>query len=138
VSDAGLTDQISVEEACAHTFGGGPYDLITTFDSLHDQGDPVGIARHIAGQLAPDGTWMIVEPAAGAVVAENLTPAGRLYYAMSMYLCVPHALAQEGGHSLGAQAGEEPIRRLVTAAGFRHFRRVDRTELSAVYEVRHE
>jgi 2-polyprenyl-3-methyl-5-hydroxy-6-metoxy-1,4-benzoquinol methylase len=135
---AGLADRVRVEESWAHTFDGGPYDLVTTFDALHDQGDPVGIARRVAEQLDRDGTWMIVEPMAGATVGENLTPIGRLYYAISIYFCVPNALAQEGGHSLGSQAGEEPIRRVVQAAGFGHFRRVARTELSAVYEVRHE
>jgi len=137
VEAAGLADRIRVAEAWGHTFGGGPYDLVTTFDALHDQGDPVGLARHIFGQLAPDGTWMIVEPAAGATVTENLTPIGRLYYALSIYLCVPNALAQEGGHSLGAQAGEEPIRRVVATAGFGHLRAAARTELTVVYEVRH-
>jgi hypothetical protein len=80
---------------------------------------------------------MIVEPVAGATVTDNLTPTGRLYYTMSMFLCVPNALAREGGHSLGAQAGEEPIRRVIATAGFGHFRRVVHTELSVVYEVRH-
>jgi 2-polyprenyl-3-methyl-5-hydroxy-6-metoxy-1,4-benzoquinol methylase len=137
VEAAGLTDRITVTESWGQTFGGGPYDLVTTFDALHDQGDPVGLARHIHDQLAADGTWMIVEPAAGASVRENLTPIGRLYYALSIYLCVPNALAQEGGHSLGAQAGEEPIRRVVANAGFGHLRTASRTELTVVYEVRH-
>lgn len=137
VDAAGLAGRITVEQSYGHTFGGGPYDLITMFDSLHDQGDPVGLARHVAEQLAPDGTWMIAEPAAGRSVRENLTPIGRLYYAMSMYFCVPNALAQEGGHSLGAQAGEEAIARVVTTAGFGSIRPVARTELTVVYEVRH-
>jgi 2-polyprenyl-3-methyl-5-hydroxy-6-metoxy-1,4-benzoquinol methylase len=137
VADAGLADRVQVEQSWPHTFGGGPYDLVTTFDALHDQGDPVGIARRVAEQLAADGTWMIVEPFAGATVSENLTPTGRLHYAISIFLCVPSALAQEGGHSLGAQAGEGPIRRIAQAAGFGHVRRIAQTELSAVYEVRH-
>jgi hypothetical protein len=41
---------------------GGPYDLVTRFDCLHDMGDPVGAARHIREMLGPDGTWMVVEP----------------------------------------------------------------------------
>ena len=50
------------EVASAQTFDGGPYDLVTTFDSLHDMGDPLGAARHIREMLAPDGTWMVIEP----------------------------------------------------------------------------
>ena len=43
-------------------FTGGPYDLVTMFDCLHDMGDPVGAARHVRDVIADDGTWMIVEP----------------------------------------------------------------------------
>ena len=38
---------------------------MTFFDCLHDMGDPVGAARHVRETLKPDGSWMIVEPAAG-------------------------------------------------------------------------
>ena len=105
-AEAGLADRVSFEVATAQTFAGGPYDLVTTFDCLHDMGDPVGAARHVRQRLAPDGTWMIVEPLAGDTVADNLNPVGRVYYSFSTFLCVPNALSQDGGYSLGAQAGE--------------------------------
>ena len=117
-------------------FSGGPYDLVTSFDCLHDMGDPVGAARHVRDLLAPDGSLMVVEPAAGPTVADNLNPVGRVYYSFSTFLCVPSALSQDGGYSLGAQAGEEPIRRLATDAGFTRFRRVAETPFNIVYEAR--
>ena len=80
-------------------------DLVTTFDCLHDMGDPLGAAQHVRRSLAPDGTWMIVEPAAGDTVAENLNPVGRVFYGFSTFLCVPNAVSQPGGYALGAQAG---------------------------------
>ena len=79
---------------------------------------------------------MVVEPFAGDAVADNLNPVGRVYYSFSTFLCVPNALSQDGGHSLGAQAGEEPIRRLATDAGFTRFRRAAETPFNIVYEVR--
>jgi 2-polyprenyl-3-methyl-5-hydroxy-6-metoxy-1,4-benzoquinol methylase len=136
VAEAGLGDRVRVEVRCAHELSHGPYDLVTIFDALHGMGDPVGVARRIAEQLAPDGTWMIVEPSAGATVAENLTPMGRVQYALSMFVSVPNALSQEGGYSLGAQAGGEPIRRLATAAGFSRFRLAATGPFCAVYEAR--
>jgi SAM-dependent methyltransferase len=132
----GLDGRVRFEVADAQTFGGGPYELVTTFDALHDMGDPLGAARNIRRQLSDDGTWMIVEPAAGGSVAENLNPVGRVYYAFSAFLCVPNALSQDGGYSLGAQAGEEPVRRLATDAGFGRFRRVAETPFNLVYEAR--
>ncbi len=96
----------------------GGYDLVAAFDCLHDTGDPVGAAAHVLASLAPDGTWLIVEPVAGGRVEDNLNPVGRAYYGFSTLLCVPNALSQEVGLALGAQAGEASIRHLVTAAGY--------------------
>src|SRR5690606_41715566 len=67
--------------ASAKNFPGRDYDLIATFDALHDMGDPAGAARHALQALTPDGTWMIVEPYAGDRVEDNLNPIGRAYYA---------------------------------------------------------
>jgi SAM-dependent methyltransferase len=134
--DAGVNGRVSFEVASAQTFDGGPYDLVTTFDCLHDMGDPLGAARHIRERLAPDGTWMIVEPYAGDSVADNLNPVGRVYYGFSTFLCVPNALSQAGGYTLGAQAGEEPMRQLANAAGFTRVRRVAETPFNIVYEAR--
>ena len=136
VADAGLAGQVTFDVASAQTFNGGPYDLVTTFDCLHDMGDPVGAARHIRDMLAPDGAWMVVEPYAGHCVADNLNPVGRVYYSFSTFLCVPNALSQDGGYSLGAQAGEEAIRRLAADAGYAGFRRVAETPFNIVYELR--
>ncbi|MGY1747230.1 methyltransferase domain-containing protein [Blastococcus sp. SYSU D00695] len=135
-AEAGVASTVSFEVARARDFGGGPYDLVTTFDCLHDMGDPPGAARNIREQLAPDGTWMIVEPAAGDTVEANLNPVGRVYYSFSTFLCVPNALSQDGGHALGAQAGEAAIRRIVTDAGFSRFARVAETPFNIVYEAR--
>ena len=135
-TDAGIADRVTFEVAGAGSFSGSGYDLATTFDCLHDMGDPLGAARHIRSQIAADGTWMIVEPFAGASVTENLNPVGRVYYSFSTFLCVPNALSQDGGYSLGAQAGEEPVRRLAADAGFTRFRRVAETPFNIVYEAR--
>ena len=105
------------KSSSAQTFSGSGYDLVATFDCLHDMGDPLGAARHIREALATDGTWLIVEPYAGDAVSDNLNPLGRMYYSASSFLCVPNGLSQPGGYSLGAQAGERRIRQVVTDAG---------------------
>jgi hypothetical protein len=109
---------------------------VTTFDSLHDMGDPLTAARHIRQSLAPDGTWMIVEPFAQDDPSGNQNPVGRVYYNFSTFLCLPNAMSQSGGYTLGAQAGEAAIRRVVTDAGFTRFRRVAETPFNLVYEAR--
>ncbi|MBN9619328.1 MAG: class I SAM-dependent methyltransferase [Actinobacteria bacterium] len=134
-ADAGLTHRVGFEVAGADSFGGGPYDLVTTFDCLHDMGDPVAAARHVRAQLAPGGTWMVVEPAAGEAVEANLNPIGRVYYSFSTFLCVPNAIAQGGARTLGAQAGAGAIKTVVEEAGFSHFRQAAQTPFNLVYEI---
>ncbi len=133
---SGLADRVQFETAPAVGYPGQGYDLVTTFDSLHDMGDPVSAARHVHDTLASDGTWLIVEPAAGDRVEDNLNPVGRAYYAFSTLLCTPSSLSQEVGLALGAQAGEARIRDVVTTAGFSRFRRVAETPFNIAYEAR--
>ena len=134
--DQGVADRVSFEVASASSFSGTGYDLAATFDCLHDMGDPLGAARHVRQALKPDGTWLIVEPAAADDVAGNMNPVGRIYYSASTLLCVPNALSQSGGYALGAQAGEAAIRQVITDAGFTRFRRAAETPFNLVYEVR--
>ena len=134
--EAGIGDRLSFEVSPASSFPGTGYDLIAVFDSLHDMGDPVGAAKHVKQALAPDGTWLIVEPIAGDSVEQNLNPVGRAYYAFSSFLCVPNSLSQPVGLALGAQAGQRRIHDIVTAAGFTRFRKVSETPFNLVYEAR--
>ena len=135
-ANAGVSGRVRFEIAPASAYSGTGYDLVTTFDCLHDMGDPVGAARHVRQSLADDGTWMIVEPLAGDRVEDNFNPFGRVFYGFSTLLCTPASLSQEVGLALGAQAGEARIRDVVTTAGFTRFRRASETPVNAVYEVR--
>ena len=135
-AEAGVSDRVRFEVAPASSYAGTGYDLVTTFDCLHDMGDPVGAARHVRRSLAADGTWMIVEPAAGDRVEDNFNPVGRAFYGFSTLLCTPASLSQEVGLALGAQAGEARIRDVVTRAGLTRFRRASETPFNAVFEAR--
>ena len=79
---------------------------------------------------------MIVEPAAGDLVEDNLNPIGRTYYGFSTLLCTPASLSQDVGLALGAQAGPARIRAVVEEAGFTRFRIAAQTPFNLVYEVR--
>jgi SAM-dependent methyltransferase len=134
--EAGVAARVRFEVAAAASYGGTGYDLVTTFDCLHDMGDPVGAARHVHSTLKPDGTWMIVEPFAGDRVEENLNPVGRAFYAFSTLLCTPASLSQDVGLALGAQAGQARIADVTGAGGFTRFRRAAETPFNLVYEAR--
>jgi 2-polyprenyl-3-methyl-5-hydroxy-6-metoxy-1,4-benzoquinol methylase len=131
-----MKDTVMFDVASAASFPGSGYDLVTFFDCLHDMGDPVGAARHVRQALAPDGTWMIVEPIAGDDTAANLNPIGRIYYSASTLCCVPASLSQEVGLGLGAQAGEKRLREVLQEGGFTKVRRAAETPFNMVLEAR--
>jgi SAM-dependent methyltransferase len=133
--DAHVDDRVTFEVAGAKDFTGS-YDLICLFDCLHDMGDPVGAARHIREQLAPDGTLLLVEPAAADRPQDNHNPLGRLFYAASTMICTPASLAQEVGLGLGNQVGFARLSEILAEAGFSHVRLATTTPVNLVIEVR--
>ena len=132
----GVTANTRFEVAMASDFPGTDLDLVTFFDCLHDMGDPVGAGRHVHQALKPDGSWMIVEPAAGDRLEDNLNPVSRLYYAASTMICVPTSLDQPVSAALGAQAGEARLREVMEEAGFTRFRRAAETPFNLILEAR--
>lgn len=135
-AQAGVGERATFEVAPADAYSGDGYDLVCTFDALHDMGDPVGAARHVLSSLAPDGTWLLVEPNAGDRVEDNLHLVGRIFYSASTFVCTPASRSQPVGAALGAQAGDARLREIVTEAGFTRFRRATETPFNAVLEVR--
>jgi SAM-dependent methyltransferase len=133
---AGVGDRITFEVASAKDYPGTDYDLACVFDCLHDMGDPVGASAHVLSTLAPDGTWMIVEPFAGDRVEENLNPVGRVFYGASTMICTPASLSQEVGLALGAQAGEERLTEVLEEGGFTRVRRATETPFNLILEAR--
>jgi SAM-dependent methyltransferase len=132
----GVADRASFEVATAKDYPGTSYDLVCVFDCLHDMGDPVGASAHVLETLAPDGTWMIVEPFAGDRLQDNLNPVGRVFYGASTMICTPASLDQEVGLALGAQAGEARLRDVVTQGGFGSLRRATETPFNLILEAR--
>jgi SAM-dependent methyltransferase len=127
---------ISFEVAGSTDYPGDDYDLVTFFDCFHDMGNPAGAAKHVLQTLKKkDGTWMLVEPFANDKIEDNLNPLGRVNYSASTMVCVPASL-NENGPALGAQAGEERIREVVTSAGFSRFRRSTQTPFNLIFEAR--
>jgi SAM-dependent methyltransferase len=101
------------------------FDLITSFDSIHDQRDPAAVLRSAAAALAPGGIYLVVEPRASSKLEENAdNPFGAWLYGFSVLHCMTVSLA-EGGAGLGTAWGEQMARQLLTEAGFTSVEAVD-------------
>jgi SAM-dependent methyltransferase len=94
------------------------FDLITSFDSIHDQRDPVVMLESAANALATGGIYLAVEPRASSNLEENArNPFAPYLYGISVLHCMTVSLA-EGGVGLGTAWGEQTARRYLTDAGF--------------------
>ncbi len=133
---AGVTANTEFAVAPAATFPGAGYDLVCFFDCLHDMGDPVGALVHTRQALAPGGTVMLVEPAAGDSVEDNLNPVGRIFYSVSTLVCTPASQAQEVGLALGAQAGTARLTDVAHQAGFTRVRVAATTPFNQILELK--
>ena len=94
------------------------FDLVTAFDSIHDQARPATVLAAIARSLGDDGTFLMVDLAASSDVGANVGhPLGTYLYMISCMHCMTVSLAQ-GGDGLGAMWGEQVAVRMLGEAGF--------------------
>jgi 2-polyprenyl-3-methyl-5-hydroxy-6-metoxy-1,4-benzoquinol methylase len=95
------------------------YDLITTFDAIHDQADPAAVLKGIAVALKEDGVYLMQDIAGSSHLHNNLDhPIAPLLYTVSTMHCMTVSLAQ-GGEGLGTMWGEEKAREMLEEAGFK-------------------
>jgi 2-polyprenyl-3-methyl-5-hydroxy-6-metoxy-1,4-benzoquinol methylase len=94
------------------------YDLVTAFDIVHDQKDPVAVLANIHEVLKPGGTFLMQDIAGSSHLEKNLDhPIGTFGYTISTMHCMTVSLAQ-GGAGLGTMWGEELAEQMLTDAGF--------------------
>lgn len=94
------------------------FDLVTTFDAVHDQSKPLNVLKGIHRTLAPDGVYLMQDIRGSSHVHKNIDhPIGTFLYAVSCMHCMTVSLAQ-GGEGLGAMWGEEKTREYLASAGF--------------------
>jgi SAM-dependent methyltransferase len=102
-----------------------PFDLVMSFDAIHDQRDPAAVLRCAAAVLAPDGLYFMMEPKASSQLEDNVgNPFAPYLYGISVLHCMTVSLA-EGGAGLGTAWGEQTARRMLADAGFTSIEVID-------------
>ena len=95
------------------------FDLVTTFDAIHDQAHPADVLRWIHRALRPGGVYLCADIAASSNLEDNREhPLGPFLYAISTMHCMTVSLAY-GGDGLGAAWGEQTALAMLREAGFR-------------------
>ncbi|MEZ5363815.1 MAG: class I SAM-dependent methyltransferase [Bryobacterales bacterium] len=119
----GVENVAFVQGSAETTPNGTPYDLVTTFDCIHDMTDPAATIRRIREVMAEDGVWLWSEPNASHEPNENRNPVGRVFQSVSPMHCMTVSLAH-GGAGLGTVIGEKGARELAEQGGFGSFERL--------------
>lgn len=117
----------------------GDVDLALTLDVLHDMAHPDRAATAIRSALKPDGSWFIMEMAAGESFEENLVnPAAAMLYGFSLQTCLSSSCSDPGGMALGTLGlPQAKLEALTREAGFTRFERLPLEHpFNAYYHVR--
>ncbi len=94
------------------------FDLITSFDAIHDTRDPAGLLGAIARALRPGGVHLMQDIGGSAKLENDLDfPFAAFLYSLSCAPCTPVSLAQ-GGAGLGAMWGWETALDMLNSAGY--------------------
>lgn len=94
------------------------FDLITAFDSIHDQAQPRKVLKNIHRALRPGGLFFMVDIDASSNLEENMDHMlGPTFYTISFSHCMTVSLA-DGGEGLGTMWGRQKALELLNEAGF--------------------
>jgi 2-polyprenyl-3-methyl-5-hydroxy-6-metoxy-1,4-benzoquinol methylase len=135
-SAAGFLDRIRFEHRDVSKGLPQQFDVITTFDVIHDAVDPLGILRTIRQALRPGGTYVCLDINCSDKLEENAGPLGALFHGFSVLYCMTTSLSH-GGAGLGTVGlPESKLNELATGAGFASVRRVPlENPFNNLYEV---
>jgi 2-polyprenyl-3-methyl-5-hydroxy-6-metoxy-1,4-benzoquinol methylase len=134
---AGVADRVRFEHRDVSNGLPEQFDVITTFDVIHDAVNPRGLLRAIRQGLGPDGRYACLDINCSEKVEENAGPLGAFFYGFSVLYCMTTSLAH-GGEGLGACGLHEgKVRELCAQAGFSDVRHVPlESPFHILYEIR--
>ncbi len=133
---AGVADRVAFAVANGAELPEGRFDLVTTFDVVHDAIDPVALMRGVRRALKPDGSYLVQEVNVSGDVKDNIRTLGKMIYSVSTLYCMTTSLSH-GGAGIGAAMGEPKARELAAAAGFSRFTRLPiKDDFAVLYELR--
>ena len=136
-AQAGVEDRVRFQTLDAADGLPGRFDVVSTFDVVHDAADPDALVRAIGAALEPDGTYVLLEMNCADDPDENVGPLATLMYGVSVVYCMTTSLAH-GGHGLGTLGlPEARVRELCERGGFGGVERIPLEDpFNALYAVR--
>jgi 2-polyprenyl-3-methyl-5-hydroxy-6-metoxy-1,4-benzoquinol methylase len=135
-----ILDNVEVIHAPGEALAQGAiYDLVITFDCIHDMTRPDVVMRAIRQGVKEDGTWFIKDIRSKPRFEDNLrNPMLAMMYGFSLLSCMSSAMSEQGGAGLGTLGfNPEVAQRMSADAGFSRFTMHDfKDPGNLYYEVR--
>ena len=133
---AGVADRVRFEHRDVSEGLPEQYDVITTFDVVHDAVNPRGLLRAIRNGLRPGGRYVCLEINSSDKLEENIGLLGAFFYSCSVLYCMTTSLAHHG-EGLGTVGLPEPkMRELCAEVGFSNVWRVPmENPFNILYEI---
>jgi 2-polyprenyl-3-methyl-5-hydroxy-6-metoxy-1,4-benzoquinol methylase len=136
VQAAGVADRVRFEQRDVSEGLPEKYDVITTFDVVHDAVNPRELLRSIREALRPGGSYVCLEINSSDKLEENIGLLGAFFYSVSVLYCMTSSLAHHGEGLGTVGLPESKIRELCAEAGFSHVRRVPmENPFNILYEI---
>jgi 2-polyprenyl-3-methyl-5-hydroxy-6-metoxy-1,4-benzoquinol methylase len=133
---AGVADRVRFERRDVSEGLPEQYDVITTFDVVHDAVNPRGLLRAIRNGLRSDGRFVCLEINSSDKLEENIGLLGAFFYSVSVLYCMTSSLAHHGEGLGTVGLPESKIRELGAEAGFSNVRRVPmENPFNILYEI---
>jgi 2-polyprenyl-3-methyl-5-hydroxy-6-metoxy-1,4-benzoquinol methylase len=119
IKEAGLSDRISVyaspiEKASLKE----KYDLVMTFESVHDMAYPIDALRKMKDVVAENGAVLVGDVKIKDKLEERNDLAGRLYYNFSVLICLPQSMEHPNSKATGAAMTPSTFEKYAKEAGF--------------------
>src|SRR5205807_4502979 len=91
--EAGVPDRVRFEERDVSKGLPGQFDVITTFDVVHDAVDPLQLLQSIRRALRPGGLYVCLDINCSDKLEENVNPLGAMFHGVSVFYCMTTSLA---------------------------------------------
>jgi SAM-dependent methyltransferase len=134
---AGVLDRVHFEERDVSKGLPARFDVITTFDVVHDAVDPLQLLQSIRRALRPGGIYVCLDINCSDKLEENANPLGAMFHGVSVFYCMTTSLANNGAGLGTLGFHEAKVRELCEEAGFSSVRRVPlENPFNNLYEAR--
>ncbi|MEU3255109.1 methyltransferase domain-containing protein [Streptomyces sp. NPDC006997] len=134
---SGVADRVTFATVDAVQGLPGRFDLVTTFDVVHDAADPQGLLAAIRAAVKDDGDYLMLEVNCADRPQDNVGPVASMLYGFSVFYCMTTSLASDGAALGTCGMPETVVRDLTTRAGFREVVRSTADDpFNVLYDIR--